>query len=80
MLTDKDFSKLFEIFATKKELREIVREEMVPFKKGMLAGFDRVITAIETQNLENTARDTQLTRHDGWIRQIATETEVTLKD
>ncbi len=87
MLTDKDIDKLMDVFPTKDQVEMIVEtkvgELLAPVKdmqERLLTGVDRLATAIETQNLENAARDAQLSRHDGWMRTIAEKTAVSLKD
>ncbi len=83
MLTDKDINKLMTIFPTRDEVRHIVREELEPMQEmqqSVLSAVDKLATAIETQNLENAARDAQLSRHGTWIHQVADKTEVALKD
>ncbi len=54
-------------------------EKMAPFRKEMVEGFDTIISMIEKQNLPNAARDAQLARHDGWIHQIAEESDIKLR-
>lgn len=83
MLTSKDIDTLLGVFATKNEVREIVREELHPFQKTqqrILSAVDKLAAAIETQNLENAARDSQLSRHDKWIHKIGNKTKVSLSE
>ncbi|RJQ35765.1 hypothetical protein C4568_00435 [Candidatus Parcubacteria bacterium] len=87
MLSDKDINKLMQVFATKDEIRSIVREEI----SGEIGGMKEIVqktfevveglaSRMDREDLSNAARDAQLTRHDGWIKHIATETKVKLKD
>ncbi len=82
MLTDKDIDKLMKVFPTKHEMQETIErkfeEGLAPLRELVITGVDRLATAIEKQNMENASRDSQLTRHDGWIKHIAKETKVNL--
>jgi len=81
MLTDKDIDKLMRVFPTKDEVGRIVDEKLAPVLKTqqrILSGVDKLATAVEKQNMENTGRDIKLARHDGWIHKIAKETKVRL--
>ena len=83
MLSDKDIDKLLKVFATKQEVREIVREEMTPLQKVVkktLLAVEGLASRFDRQDFQNAARDAQQSRHDRWIHQIADETEVRLKD
>ena len=83
MLSDKDIDRMMKVFATKQEVRYIVQEEIAPLKEVVQKTFEAVeslVSSKETEKFENAARDAQLTRHDGWIKQVATETKVKLKD
>jgi len=90
MLSDKDIDKLLEVFAAKNEVREIVREEvreelkeftgLMDINRKTLGAVEGLASSIEGQKLENAARDAQLSRHDGWIHQIAKETPIKLTD
>ena len=68
------------VFPTRVEIETIVEDKVKPLRDLMITGVDKLATAIEKQNLPNAARDAQLSRHDGWIRHIAKETEVKLED
>ena len=88
MLTDKDVTKLVEVFATKDEIRDIVREEVAEdlkeFKGSMelnlktLHAVEGLASSIDAQKLVNAARDTQLSRHDVWIKHLAKKTDTQL--
>jgi hypothetical protein len=83
MLTDNDIDKLMKVFATKDEVERIVEKKLEPIietQQAILTGIDTLASAIVGNNLENAARDAQLSRHDGWIRKIAAKAEVELKD
>lgn len=82
-LTDKDIDKLIVVFATKDDVRRIVREEIAPMQESMqrvLQALDRLATAIEKLNIEYAAMSEQLTRHERWIREIAKKAGVRLAD
>lgn len=89
MLSDKDIDKLTKAFASKQDINEL--KEDVGELKDRMDTFEQtqreILTAVEgfaskkdREVFENAARDTQQTRHDKWIHQIATETNVKLKD
>jgi hypothetical protein len=83
MLTSKDIDKLMAVFPTKEDVRSIVERELKPVSKTqqeILMAMDRLATAIEKQNLQVAAMAMQLDRHEKWIRQIAKEAGVNLKD
>ena len=70
-------------FVTEEKVRTIVQEETREIKEVVKKTFEAVeslVSTKETEKFENAARDAQLTRHDGWIKQVAEETEVKLKD
>ena len=83
MLSDKDIDKMMNVFATKDEVRSIVREEMSGMQEVVQKTYEAVehlVSDKETQKFENAARDAQLSRHDGWIKQISKETDIRLAD
>ena len=83
MLTDKDLNRIVALVATKDDVRRIFDERLEPVhevQQRILSAVDSLATVIVTQNLENAARDTQLSRHDDWIHKIANKTKVSLKD
>jgi len=83
MLSDKDVDKMMKVFATKDEVRSIVREEIRGMKETVQKTFEVVeglASRMDREDLSNAARDAQLARHDGWIKHIAKETKVKLKD
>jgi len=83
MLSDKDINKLLKVFATRQEVREIVREEMTPLQKIVkktLLAVEGLASRFDKQEFVNAARDTQQSRHDRWIHQIAGEANIQLKD
>ena len=82
-MSDKDIDKLMKAFVTEEKVRTIVQEETREIKEVVKKTFEAVeslVSTKETEKFENAARDAQLTRHDGWIKQVAEETEVKLKD
>jgi len=83
MLSDRDVDKLMKVFATKDEVRHIVREEMSGMQEVVKKTYEAVehlVSDKETQKFENAARDAQLSRHDGWIKHISKETNIKLSD
>jgi len=87
MLSDKDIDKLMNVFATKDEVRSIVREEIQEEVRGMKEVAQKTYEVVEslasqkeTERFEDAARDSQLSRHDVWIKQIANEKHVKLVD
>jgi len=83
MLSDKDIDKMMKVFATKQEVEDIVERKIEPLKKIVQRTYEAVehlVSDKQTQKFENAARDAQLSRHDGWIKQISKETNVKLSD
>ena len=83
MLSDKDIDKMMKVFATKQEVEDIVERKIEPLKKIVQRTYEAVehlVSDNQTQKFENAARDAQLSRHDGWIKQISKETNVKLSD
>jgi hypothetical protein len=87
MLTDKDIDKLMKVFATKADLdralEEKLDEKMAPLTELVhqtLNAVEGIASRLDREDLTNAARDAQLTRHDAWVRKIAQNTNVSLKD
>ena len=83
MLSDRDIDKMMKVFATKQEVEDIVERKIEPLKKIVQRTYEAVehlVSDNQTQKFENAARDAQLSRHDGWIKQISKETNVKLSD
>ena len=83
MLNDRDIDKMMRVFATKQEVEDIVEKKIEPLKEIVQKTYEAVehlVSDKETQKFENAARDAQLSRHDGWIKQISKETSVKLSD
>ena len=83
MLTNKDIDKLMKVFPTRDEVGRIVDERLKPIveittKTLMLV--EGLASRMDREELENAARDAQLSRHDTWIKHVARETKVKLKD
>ena len=75
--------RFMQVFATKQEVEDIVDRKIAPLYEIVKKTYEAVeslVSGKETEKFENAARDAQLTRHDGWIKQVATETKVKLKD
>ena len=74
---------MMKVFATKQEVEDIVERKIEPLKKIVQRTYEAVehlVSDNQTQKFENAARDAQLSRHDGWIKQISKETNVKLSD
>jgi len=83
MLTNKDIDKLIKVFATRDDVRNIVREEIVDVKKSvrdLVTGIDKLVKAFDELSREYAAMSEQLTRHERWIRQIAKKAGVALAE
>ena len=82
MLTNKDIDKLLKVLATKEDIRQL-QERAVNLEvsqQKLLTAMDRLAKAIEDQTREYAAMSVQLSRHEKWIRQIAKQAGVALKD
>ena|SRR3989344_5999994 len=78
---DTMIDKMLKVFATKREVEDIVDRKIAPLKEVVQKTYEAVESPVygkETEKFENTARDAQLSRHDGWIKQVAKETSVKL--
>jgi len=87
MLSDKDIDKLLKVFPTRAEVEHIVEkkleEGLAPIKhitQQTLLAVEGLASRHDKQELVNASRDTQQSRHDRWIHQIADESKVQLKD
>lgn len=83
MLTNKDIDKLVGVFATRDEVRVIVREEIAEMQKSvrdLVTGIDKLIKSFDELSREYAAMSEQLTRHERWIKQIARKAGVVLAE
>ncbi|RJQ35246.1 hypothetical protein C4568_01340 [Candidatus Parcubacteria bacterium] len=83
MLNDKDIDKLTKVFVTEDRVRTIVREEIAPTEemvRKLLHIQESAASKTDQETFENAARDAQLSRHDGWIKQIAKKSDIKLAD
>lgn len=83
MLTNKDIDKMVKVFATRDEVRTIVREEIADIQKSvrdLVVGIDKLVKAFDELSREYAAMSEQLTRHERWIRQIAKKAGVALAE
>jgi archaellum component FlaC len=82
MLTDKDINRILAVVATKQDIQRVEEgiNEIKKTQQGMLSALDRLATTIEKLNLEYAAMSEQLARHERWIKQIAKQSGVSLKD
>ena len=82
MLSDKDIDKMIKVFATKHDVDEL-KEKMDTFEntqQRILSAVEGLASTKDKKIFEDAARDAQLSRHDGWIHQIADETKSKLRD
>ena len=82
MLSDKDVDKLLNVFSTKQEVEDIVGKKITPLQQLMqktLLAVEGLASRFDKQELVNAARDTQQSRHDRWIHQIAAESQLRSK-
>jgi len=79
MLTNKDIEKMIQmfakVFATKEEINEVK-----DISQQTLEAVEPLASFIDRQEFENAATTTQLSRHKGWIHQIAKQASVKLAD
>lgn len=80
MLTDRDINKLFAVFATKSDFKEL-KLEVVDLREtvnGIVTALDSQSKILEDMRMELASSIQQLNRHDRWIRRLADKTETVL--
>ena len=77
---DAQADRFMQVFVTKEDHEEL-KERMDTFEgtqKKILSAVESFASIKDKKTFEDAARDTQLSRHDGWIKHVAKETKVKL--
>ena len=77
---DAQADRFMQVFVTKEDHEEL-KERMDTFEgtqKKILSAVESFASIKDKKTFEDAARDTQLSRHDGWIKHIAKETRIKL--
>ncbi|MDD2913267.1 MAG: hypothetical protein PHH17_02050 [Candidatus Pacebacteria bacterium] len=80
MLTNEDIQKLLEVLATKEDVIEI-KKDIVDLREaiqGLSLSVDKLVKGISDLTMEYSAMNSQLNRHEKWIRQVAEKLEIKL--
>ncbi len=80
MLEDKDIQKLAEVFATKEEIKEMIRplSTKEDFNE-LMTSIDAYATKVDTYSQEMTMLTGKVNRHDKWLLQIAEKLGIKLE-